>query len=313
MPDVPPALALLAPSVATAGIVTATVEGSGTVSATVAGISGAVVCPPDCERFVPDGTTIEVSALPERGASFLGWGGACAPASGSACALTVMGDLGLTARFTAAPPPPPPTPVLERQRLPFLEEVTLAGSAPECVRPRFGSCDERLLGVLRDGRLLLLRGVGGDVSTVRVVGRSGLGARTIGRVRVGDLSPYSARLSTDRRVVLWEGSFRINHRVVGLSVPSGRRVAYPPARTAAVYPYSDFDRRAGVCSSAPRWGRGACGRPCSWGAPDPVPDAASPRRGAASGHGCHRMGAGSRTSSADASSSDPSGAGPRAP
>jgi Divergent InlB B-repeat domain/WD40-like Beta Propeller Repeat len=236
-------MALLVPSVASAGIVTASVEGSGTLSATVQGISGAVVCPPDCERFVPDGTTIQVSAAPERGASFLGWGGACAAASGAVCTLTVAGDVSLSARFTVAPPPPPP--VLERQRFPFLEDVTLAGSAPECTSGRFQSCDESLLGVLRDGRLLLLRTVVDEnFSTVRAVGRTGLGAATIARVRAGRLDHYSSRLTTDRHALLWE-ELRSRRTLVGLTVPSGRRIVYPPSATAGVFADTDFDRAGG--------------------------------------------------------------------
>ena len=112
--------------------------------------------------------------------------------------------------------------------------------------PRFGSCDEGLLGVLRDGRLVLLGDVGGELSTVRVVGRSGLGATTIGRARVSGLSPYSARLSTDRRVVLWESSPNRRGSAAWSASPCPPGGAWrTPARTGDVYPYSDFDRAGG--------------------------------------------------------------------
>jgi Divergent InlB B-repeat domain len=74
-------------------------------------------CPGVCGANFPyiSGTSIELVAHPDPGATFIGWGGAC---SGSAptCSLTVSAATSVTATFTAAPLPPQPFPIPEEGR-----------------------------------------------------------------------------------------------------------------------------------------------------------------------------------------------------
>lgn len=73
-----------------------TVSGPGSVTGT--GIS----CPGDCTESFPDGTTVALTATPGSGASFTGWGGACA-GSGT-CTVIVSADRSVSAVFAANPP-----------------------------------------------------------------------------------------------------------------------------------------------------------------------------------------------------------------
>jgi hypothetical protein len=209
---------------ASAGVLSATVEGSGTIAAEVTGISGVAMCPPQCEAAIPDGTPVRLTATAAARAGFLGWGGACASAIGNRCDLVVAGDMTLSARFSVAPPPPPePEPPRDAR----LEDVTIAGALPACTAPRGGTCSERLAGVLRDGRLLMVRqtfgaGVRSTVrTTLRAVPRTGAGGRVV--ASLPDAFD-TTRLSTDRTAVLVRSER--DDVVRGVLVPSGRRVTY---------------------------------------------------------------------------------------
>jgi hypothetical protein len=136
----------------------------------------------------------------------------------------VAGDMTLSARFSVAPPPPPePEPPRDAR----LEDVTIAGALPSCTAPRGGACSEGLAGVLRDGRLLLLRQTSGAGvrstlrTTLRAVPRTGAGARVVASLRD---AVETTRLSTDRTAVLVRGARA--DVVRGVLVPSGRRVTY---------------------------------------------------------------------------------------
>lgn len=69
--------------------------------------SPAFDCRTQCSQTLPDGTRLQLSALPEAGSVFTGWQGAC---TGSAdCTLTLDADREVVAIFEALPPPPPGT------------------------------------------------------------------------------------------------------------------------------------------------------------------------------------------------------------
>lgn len=68
--------------------------GSGTVNSSPAGID----CGATCSTSVVSGTTMTLSATPDAGSTFAGWGGACS-GSGS-CTVTVTDSASVTANFT---------------------------------------------------------------------------------------------------------------------------------------------------------------------------------------------------------------------
>jgi len=75
-------------------------NGSGRVVSNPAGIE----CGLSCSASFDDGTIVKLSAQAASASTFSGWGGAC---SGTAdCALTVNGDVSVTAAFSAGTPPP---------------------------------------------------------------------------------------------------------------------------------------------------------------------------------------------------------------
>jgi Divergent InlB B-repeat domain len=95
------------------------VSGGGSLTGAANGQTGAyenlnLDCPGSCgETSYASGTSIELTARPEPGAAFLGWGGAC---SGTAqtCSFVVSANVTVTASFTPAPlPNAGPLPVLE--------------------------------------------------------------------------------------------------------------------------------------------------------------------------------------------------------
>jgi len=85
-----------------------TVSGSGYVTGKENGSPNAALsCPSACGASIPyrPGTTIQLSAAPAPGATFLGWEGAC---SGSAptCSVTLSENAAVTAVFTTTTPTP---------------------------------------------------------------------------------------------------------------------------------------------------------------------------------------------------------------
>lgn len=83
----------------------ATKAGDGSLLSTPAGLDlGAAVTSADAP--FTEGTTVSLSATPAAGWQVQGWGGACAAAgTGSACEVTVNGDMSVSVTFEPIPPP----------------------------------------------------------------------------------------------------------------------------------------------------------------------------------------------------------------
>ena len=87
--------------------VTVSKSGAGTVSSAPLGIA----CGATCSAKFSYGTDVTLAALPDPGAYFSGWTGACA-GQAAACALTIaLTDITTTAVFGLGTPPPNATPV----------------------------------------------------------------------------------------------------------------------------------------------------------------------------------------------------------
>jgi Divergent InlB B-repeat domain len=87
-----------------------TVTASGPGKVTGSGDGGSFDCSnATCSALIKQNTSITLTATPDDGDEFTGWGGACADAGTNAdCELVVSGPKDATAGFgTPAPPPPP--------------------------------------------------------------------------------------------------------------------------------------------------------------------------------------------------------------
>src|SRR5262249_14981663 len=89
---------------------TVVVTGSGHVTGT--GDGGTISCPDQCSALIRQNTSITLTATPDGGATFAGWGGDCASAgTATTCTVTMSGQgangaKSVTAGFGAPPPPP---------------------------------------------------------------------------------------------------------------------------------------------------------------------------------------------------------------
>ncbi len=83
--------------------VTLSVELRGNGDGSVVSDPPGLTCPGTCTYAFPGGTSVTLSAAPEPGAAFVGWGGACAGTDG--CALTLDANRAVTARFDDASRP----------------------------------------------------------------------------------------------------------------------------------------------------------------------------------------------------------------
>ena len=73
-------------------------SGKGTVSSSPSGID----CGNDCAAGYLSFTKVTLTATPDNGSSFEGWGGACGGAAGNTCELTMLDDENATATFGKA-------------------------------------------------------------------------------------------------------------------------------------------------------------------------------------------------------------------
>ena len=81
---------------AVAATLTVQLPGSGTGS--VSSSQGGISCPGSCSAILDPGTPVTLSAFPNDNSIFSGWGGACAGMEN--CAVTMPGDMTVTALFT---------------------------------------------------------------------------------------------------------------------------------------------------------------------------------------------------------------------
>lgn len=78
---------------------------AGTGGGLIESIPGGVLCAPglDCRQRYPDGTTVQLVAIPNPGAVFLGWSGAC-KGTDDDCSVTMDAAKSVTANFGPADP-----------------------------------------------------------------------------------------------------------------------------------------------------------------------------------------------------------------
>jgi hypothetical protein len=76
-------------------------DGKGRVTSDPGGID----CGTGCSATFAEGTAVALSATPEQGSKFAGWGGACSGSGSGGCTLTISGDTSATATFSLLPPP----------------------------------------------------------------------------------------------------------------------------------------------------------------------------------------------------------------
>jgi phage baseplate assembly protein gpV len=80
-----------------------TLNVSVTGSGQVASDDGKIGCPPDCSASYDQGTSVTLTATPDIGFSFTGWGGDCTSFGTDPCALTMDADKTASATFVAIP------------------------------------------------------------------------------------------------------------------------------------------------------------------------------------------------------------------
>jgi hypothetical protein len=88
--------------------VTVAVSGPGRVTAPAPDpTSGSIDCPGTCSASIKQQTELTLTATPDGGAEFTGWGGSCVQdGTGSTCTLVISGPMDVTAGFETPPPPP---------------------------------------------------------------------------------------------------------------------------------------------------------------------------------------------------------------
>ena len=134
-----------------------TVTASGPGRVTGSGDGGSFDCrDATCSAMIRERTLLTLTAAPDDGAQFTGWGGACVDyGSEPTCTLQISGPKGVTAGFGAPPPPPPPRFDLTVRKAGTGSGYVGGGSAidcgPTCVASFSQSSQVTLLAVPDDG------------------------------------------------------------------------------------------------------------------------------------------------------------------
>ena len=136
-------------------LITVTASGPGTVTGN--GDGGSFNCSnASCSALIKQNTAITLTATPDDGDQFTGWGGACADAGNNGeCELVVSGPKDATAGFgVPAPPPPPKVTLTVAKAGTGTGYVGGAGGidcGPTCTNAFFPSSPVTLLAVPDDG------------------------------------------------------------------------------------------------------------------------------------------------------------------
>lgn len=136
-------------------LITVTASGPGTVTGN--GDGGSFNCSNGtCSALIREHTEVVLTATPDEGAQFTGWGGACGDSgTNSTCELQITGPKDATAGFGTPPPPPPP-----KNTLTVVKSGTGTGyvgggggidCGPTCSNPFFPSSTVTLFAVADDG------------------------------------------------------------------------------------------------------------------------------------------------------------------
>src|SRR3954469_6365810 len=97
-------------------------------------------CRGTCSALYSTGSQVHLAALPDTGASFSGWSGACSGSGG--CDLTMDADREVTATFALGTPPPPPPPPAANRHL----TVVVQGKGKVTSAPAGIDCDSTTCG-----------------------------------------------------------------------------------------------------------------------------------------------------------------------
>jgi Divergent InlB B-repeat domain/Domain of unknown function (DUF4214) len=111
---------------------TVSVTGNGTVKSSPSGID----CPSKCSASYSPRTTVSLSASPDSGWTFSGWGGDCSGTGGCKVAMTTNRHVSATFKGPTAPPPPPPPPPKPK----FTLTVTVTGDGSVSSNPTGITC-----------------------------------------------------------------------------------------------------------------------------------------------------------------------------
>ncbi len=136
-------------------LITVTASGPGKV--TGSGDGGSFDCSNStCSAQIRERTSITLTATPDEGAQFTGWGGACADfGSQTTCELQITGPKDATAGFGTPPPPPPPKVTLTIDKTGTGSGYVGGGGGidcgPVCSNAFFPSSTVTLLAVADDG------------------------------------------------------------------------------------------------------------------------------------------------------------------
>jgi List-Bact-rpt repeat protein len=118
------------------GEVLVTVGGAGSVDVSGGSSAGCGAASGNCDISWPNGTAIELTAVPDAGGAFGGWGGACAASSALMCRIAVNDFAQVTASFATTP-----TSSGDQQQLSVdTQNAPISGSLPGFTCPQKSTC-----------------------------------------------------------------------------------------------------------------------------------------------------------------------------